>query len=263
MPSRARFAPLFIFVLAPAVVATATATGATPEAASGTPLLPEALARLDALHARRDEPAARAEARRLADAALAQAPADCGALWRAARELFDESDAPHLSDDQRSRLGEQAYALAERATAANPNDVAAQYWAALSIGRYAETMGVLRAIANGIEGKFKRPLERATALDVRYDHGNIPAVWAAYYLELPWPKRDRDKAAAELQRSLAINPANLRARLYQARIAADQDHLADAKALLAAIAAAPVGRYDPPEERAVKKEAAAMAAKLH
>ncbi len=125
-------------------------------------------------------------------------------------------------------------------------------------------MGVLSAIAKGIEGKFKRPLERATALDVSYDHGSVPVVWAAYYLELPWPKRDRDKAAKELQRALAINPANLRARLYQARIAIDEDHPDIARALLAMIAAAPVGRYDAPEERAVKKEAAAMAAtKLH
>jgi tetratricopeptide (TPR) repeat protein len=226
------------------------------------PTLAETLARLDALHARRDEPGARAEARRWADAALAQAPTDYGALWRAARELFDESDAPQLSEDDRSRLGQRAYELAERAIAINPNDAAAQYWAALSVGRYAEKMGVLRAIANGIEGKFKRPLERATALDVSYDHGSIPVVWAAYYLELPWPKRDRDKAAAELRRALTINPANLRARLYQARIAIDEDHPEVARALLATIAAAPVGRYDAPEERAVKKEAAVMAAKL-
>jgi hypothetical protein len=226
------------------------------------PALADTLARLDAVHARRDEPGARAEGRRLADAALAQAPADYGALWRAARALFDESDAPQLSDDQRSRLGQQAYDLAQRAIALNSNDAAAQYWAALSIGRYAEKMGVISAISKGIEGKFKRPLERATALDVSYDHGSIPVVWAAYYLEMPWPKRDRDKAAKELQRALAINPANLRARLYQARIAADTDHPDVARALLAAIAAAPVGRYDAPEEREVKKEAAAMAAKL-
>jgi hypothetical protein len=245
-----------LFLLAAAVVCPAPAVAAPPA-------LPEMLARLDALHAHRDEAQARAEAHRWADAAVAQAPTDYGALWRAARELFDESDAPQLSDDDRSRLGQKGYELAERAVVANPNDAAAQYWAALCVGRYAEKMGVLRAIANGIEGKFKRPLERATALDVSYDHGSIPVVWAAYYLELPWPKRDRDKAAGELQRALAINPANLRARLYQARIAVDEDHPDVARAQLAAIAAAPVGRYDAPEERAVKKEAAAMAAKLH
>jgi hypothetical protein len=220
------------------------------------------VARLDALHLRRDDPAALAEAQRTADQALATAPFDYEVLWRAARVLFTQSDQPNRSTDDRSRLGKQAYDLAERAIAANPNGVAGQYWAALSIGSYAEGMGVLRALSNGIEGKFLRPLERATALDERYDHGSIPVVWCAYYLELPWPKRDRGKATTACQRALAINPANLRARFYLARIASDEDHPDQARALLAAIAAAPVGPYDPPEDRRVKKDAAAMAAKL-
>jgi hypothetical protein len=70
------------------------------------------------------------------------------------------------------------------------------------------------------------------------------------------------KAAEQCRRALAINPANLRARLYQARIAADEDRPAEAKALLTEIAAAPVGRYDAPEERRVKEEAATLATKL-
>jgi hypothetical protein len=193
---------------------------------------------------------------------VAAAPNDYEVLWRAARVAFTDSDAPTRSTDERSRLGKLAYDYAERAIAANPSGVAGQYWAALGIGSYAEGMGALRALANGIEGKFRRPLERATALDESYDHGSIPVVWAAYYLELPWPKRDRDKAAEELRRALAINPANLRARLYQARIAKDEGRPAEALARLAEIAAAPVGRYDAPEERRVKKEAAAMAATL-
>jgi hypothetical protein len=223
----------------------------------------DVLARLDALHRRRDDRTALAEARRLADAAVAAAPRDYAVLWRAARERFTESDVPTRSDDERSRLGKEAYDLAERAIAANPNGVEGHYWAALGVGSYAQGMGVLRALANGIESKFTQPLARATSLDERYDHGSIPVVWAAYYLELPWPKRDRAKAAVELKRALAINPDNLRARLYQARIAADEDHPGEAKALLAAIAAAPGDKYDPPEERRVKTEAAKMAATIH
>jgi hypothetical protein len=242
--------------LAVAWIAAADAS-ATPAPAAG------AVATLDALHARRDDPGALRQARRLADEAVAHAPNDYGTLWRAARVLWTESDDKRRPESDRSALAKQAYDLAQRAIAVNPNDAAAQYWAALSIGNYGATMGVLRALTNGIEGKFKRPLERATALDVTFDHGAIPVVWAAYYLELPWPKRDRGKAAQELKQALQINPDNLRARLYQARIAADEGHKDEARALLAAIAAAPVGRYDAPEERAVKREAAAMAAGLH
>jgi hypothetical protein len=241
---------------------TVGARAAAASAAEGAPPVTELLARLDALHLRRDEPAAQAEARLGAQTALARAPNDYGVLWRAARVAFTDSDDHARATDDRSRLGKQGYDLANRAIAANPNGVDGYYWAALCIGSYAEGMGAVRALANGIEGKFKRPLERATALDPGYDHGSIPVVWAAYYLELPWPKRDRAKAAAQLQRALAINSANLRARLYQARIAAAEDHPAEARARLQEIAAAPVGRYDPPEERAVKKEAAAFATQL-
>lgn len=227
-----------------------------------TPPLADRLARLDALHERRDQPAALDEARRIADAALAEAPGDYGVLWRAARVVFSESDDPARAKDERARLGKEGYDLALRAIAANPDGVAGHYWAALSIGSYADQIGVLRALANGVESKFKRPLERATQLDATYDHGNVPVVWAAYYLDVPWPKRDRAKAAAELRRALAINPANLRARLYQARIAVDEDRPAEARSLLQEIAAAPADRYDPPEERRVKREATALAAKL-
>lgn len=261
MHPRMPLAPSLPFLLVPLLLSVnpVTPTSTPPPTRS-----PEAgvLARLDALDAHRDDPHAQQEARRLAAAAVAAAPNDYGTLWRAARVVFTDSDDPSRPADERSKLGKEAYDLAERAIAANPGDVAGYYWAALSIGSYAEGMGVLRALANGIEGKFTRPLERATKLDVRYDHGNIPVVWAAYYLELPWPKRDRDRAARELQQALQINPANLRARLYQARIAVDEDRPAAAKVLLAEIAAAPGDRYDPPEERRVKKEAAAMAARL-
>ena len=258
MPVAPFLLPMLVLLLSTPAAVTAPPT---PPAASS-PHDAGVLARLDQLHARRDDPQAQREARRLAEAAVTAAPNDYATLWRAARVLFTDSDDHARPSDERSRLGKQAYDLAERAIAANPNDVAGHYWAALSIGSYAEDMGAMRALANGIEGKFKRPLERATALDIRYDHGNIPVVWAAYFLELPWPKRDRTRAARELERALQLNPANLQARLYQARLAIAENHPAAAKALLAEIAAAPGDRYDPPDERRAKKDAAALAASL-
>jgi tetratricopeptide (TPR) repeat protein len=244
------------------LVAAVVAQAGAPTNGGGRPAA-DVVAQLDALHLRRDDRAALVEARRLAETAVAASPGDYAVLWRAARARFDESDVPTQSNDERSRLGKEAYDLAERAIAVNPNAVEGQYWAALGIGNYAKGIGIMRALANGIEDKFKHPLERATALDVRYNHGAIPVVWAAYYLSVPWPKRDRAKAATELKRALEINPANLRARLYQARLASDEGHPDQARALLAAIASATVGAYDVAEERRVKTEAAQMAQTLH
>lgn len=239
---------------------------------SGPPPSPEAglartIARLDRLHATRDQPAAPEEARRLADQAVATFPTSAEVLWRAARAYFTLADlpadtSPPRSPSQRCQLGKTAWDLAERAVAAGPEVAAAHYWAALAIGSYAEGIGVLKALTTGIEGKFKGHLQRATDLDPTYDHGSIPVIWAAYALEVPWPKRDRVRAEHQLELALRMNPDNLRARLYLARLFADTGRRAAARARLTEIAAAPVGRYDPPEERRVKKDAVELATKL-
>jgi tetratricopeptide (TPR) repeat protein len=220
------------------------------------------LARLDRLHERRDRPAALEEARALCDAAVAAAPADAELLWRAARVIFTQSDDPARAPAERSRLGKLAWELAERAVAIDPRSAGGHYWAALAIGSYAEGIGILTALATGIEGKFKGHLQRATELDPGYDHGNIPVVWAAYHLEVPWPKRDRKQAEVDLQQALRINPDSLRARLYLARVLFDTGRPAEARTRLGEIASAPVGRYDAPEERRVKREATELGAKL-
>jgi tetratricopeptide (TPR) repeat protein len=241
------------------ILALALAPDARAAAAPGTP---ESLARLDQLHGHRDSRPALLEAQRVADAAVAAAPGDYGALWRAARVYFALSDDHGSAKADRARFGKTAWELGQRAAAANPSGVAGHYWSALGIGSYAQDMGVMRALANGIEGKFTGELQRATDLDPRYDNGNIFVAWGAYHMELPWPKRDRKKAEEMLRKALAINPASLTARLYLARLYVAEDRSADARTLLQEIAAAPVGRYDVPEERHTKAEAAQLAAQI-
>lgn len=249
--------PLMMTALA-ALLATSSSPGAAVRPGNEA----EAVQRLDVLHGRRDAPGAAAESQRIADAAVARSPSDYQVLWRAARAYFTLSDERYRSDEARSRLGKTGWDLSQRAIAARPDGVEGHYWAALCIGSFAQGMGVVRALANGIEGKFTHELERATALDPTYDHGSIPVVWAAYHLEVPWPKRDRKKARQELARALQLNPANLRARLYLARILNDENQASEARSLLAEIAGAPIGRYDAPEERVAKREAALLSASI-
>ena len=210
------------------------ATGAAEAGPSGAVREKETilLVRLDGLHERRDQPAALEEARALADAAVATAPRDAELLWRGARVIFTQSEEPARAPAERSQLGKLAWDLAERAVAIDPRSAAGHYWAALAIGSYAEGIGILTALASGIEGKFKGHLQRATELDPGYDHGSIPVVWAAYHLEVPWPKRDRKQAEVELTRALRVNPDNLRARLYLARLLFDTGRAAEARTRL-------------------------------
>lgn len=232
---------------------------ARPAAPPSPPSLAQQLARIDQLHPRRDDRVAWAEEQALVQATLARAPQDYGVLWRASRYYFWLSDDPGQSTDQRSRVGKDGWDLAERAIAVNPNRVEGHYWAAVCMGNYALGLGIVKALANGMEGKFRDRLGRAGQLDGHYQHGGIEIAWGRFFDKLPWPKRDRGEAEAHLKRAIEINPMSLRARLYLASSYLDQDRPAEAKRLLDEVAAAPAtGRYDPPEERRAKALAAGL-----
>ena len=236
----------------PAAVPSGVPSGLPPTVAPAALALPAQIARIDDLHRRRDDRAAWSEEQQLVQATLARAPGDYGVLWRAARFYFWLSDDPGVTSDQRSRWGQQGWDLAERALAANPNDVAGHYWAAVCMGNYALGLGVVKALAKGMEGKFKERLKRAGELNPSYQHGSIDVAWGRFYDKLPWPKRDRGKAQEHLRKVLAGHPYNLRAKVFLASSLMEDDHPADAKRLLDEVAAAPAGRYDPPEERRAK-----------
>ena len=214
---------------------------------------PVALAvRLDELHRRRDDRGAFSEEQRLVQAGLARTPDDYGLLWRAARFYFWASDDPSLPKEQRSRWGKDGWDIAERAIVGNPNDVAGYYWAALCMGNYVLGLGVVKALSLGMEAKFRDRLGRAAALNDAYQYGGVETAWGRFFDKLPWPKRDRKQGEEHLRRALMINPAALRARVYLAISYLDSNRAAEAKRLLDEVAAAPVGRYDAPEERRAK-----------
>jgi hypothetical protein len=210
------------------------------------------LARIDDLWKRRDDAAALAEEKALIDRGLPRAGKDYAFMWRAARLYFWLSDDPNLSSEQRTHLGKYSWDLGERAVALNPNDVAGHFWAMGGMGNYALGLGVVRALTQRIEGKFKERINRAEALDPRYAYGGIPVAWGRYYAKLPWPKYDEKKARANYARALQINPNNLRARVFLAELMIEEDQAAEGRRLLEEVIAAPVGKYDAPEEKRAK-----------
>jgi tetratricopeptide (TPR) repeat protein len=217
---------------------------------------PEACQKVEELWKRRDDPAVMVEAKQILDEGLGRAPDDYGLLWRAAAWHFWKSDEPGLRGEEKARLGKAGWDLAERAVARNPNDAAGHLWAALTMGNYALGLGIVRAIAQGIEGKFRHHIEEAVRLDPRYGKGAIQNAWGGYYLNLPWPKRDLKKAAEWFDKALAVNPYNLRTRVLRAQLELREDRPAEAKRLLDEVLAATPGKYDPPEEKRAKVLAA-------
>jgi tetratricopeptide (TPR) repeat protein len=253
----ALLAVLFCVDARPVASAAPAAAPAAAPIADSAPL-PAVLARIDDLYKRRDDRAAWAEEQRLVQATLARAPQDYGVLWRAARSYFWLSDDPGLNNDQRSKLGKDGWDLAERAVAANPNDVAGQYYAAVCMGNYVLGLGIMKALSKGLEGKFRDRLGRAEQLNPRFEHGAIDTAWGRFYDKLPWPKRDRTKAAEHLRRALQIGPDNLRARVYLAQVDLEEDRAPEAKRLLDEVTPARGGRDGSPEERRAKALASGL-----
>jgi tetratricopeptide (TPR) repeat protein len=238
------------------------ATAKDAGASSATLALPALLSRIDELHRRRDDKTAFAEEQRLVQAGLARASGDYDLLWRAARFYFWASDDPGVPREQRSRWGKDGWDIAEHAIAVNPNDVAGYYYAALCMGNYALGLGVVKALSVGLEGKFRDRLGKASALNDGYEVGGVEIAWGRFFDKLPWPKRDRKQAEEHLRRALQINPSALRARVYLAIMYLDSDRAPEAKHLLEEVAAAPVGRYDAPEERRAKAMAVGLQPEL-
>jgi tetratricopeptide (TPR) repeat protein len=189
------------------------------------------------------------EQQRLIQTMIARGPSDYEVLWRAARFYFWASDDPSVSKEQRSRWGKDGWDFAERAIVVNPNDVAGYYWAAICMGNYALGLGVVKALSQGMDAKFRERLTHAQTLNAGYEFGGVETAWGRFFDKLPWPKRDKKKAEEHLRKALELNPNALRARVYLASSYLDSDRAPEAKRLLDEVAAAVPGRYDAPEER--------------
>jgi tetratricopeptide (TPR) repeat protein len=129
------------------------------------------------------------------------------------------------------------------------------HYAAAGVGNYALGIGVLTALSQGIEGKFKDRLSRADAIDPKFENGGIQTAWGRFWYELPWPKYSAKRSRAALEKALQMNPDNVRAHVYLGELLAKEDRTGEAEAEYRAALAKPPGRYDPPEERRWQEEA--------
>jgi tetratricopeptide (TPR) repeat protein len=221
------------------------------------------LAQVDAAWAGRDAPARLEEARVALERAAALAPDDYEVLWRQARFDVWLSDDLLRSREERSRIGRRGWETAERAIARDPSRVEGHLFAALGMGNYALSLGVLRALREGIEGKFKARLSRAEAIDPTYLSGTAYVAWGRFYYELPWPKYDARKSERRLREAIRVNPASARARVYLAELYLKEHRTDEARTELEEALAGEPGSYDAPEERRMQARAREILSNLH
>jgi hypothetical protein len=210
----------------------------------------EQVARLASLWAERRDPAKAEEALRLATAGLAERPNDPDCMFWKARFALWVGDSV-TDPKERKRLGREAWDVGDQLARAKPEKVAGHYFAAVGIGLYSSGAGILSALGEGLDSKFSERLERALALDPRFEHQGPRLAKGRYFFEMPWPKRSLAKSAAWYQQALADDPRNLRAMAWLAETLWREGNRAGALTQLALVREGHI-EGDLPEEERVK-----------
>lgn len=218
-------------------------------AAAPAPALAPLLERADAAWKVRDQAGRTEEADAALDEAARLAPDDYDVLWRQARLLFWKADDPSVPKEEKSRLGKAAWEKGDRAAALRPDRVEGWFYAAAGVGNYALGIGVVTALLQGIEPKYKERLTKAESIDPAYDSGAISTAWGRFWYELPWPKYSAKRSRKALEDALRLNPDNVRAYVYLADLNLKEDEPKYAREDLQKALAKPPGQYDAPEER--------------
>jgi hypothetical protein len=207
--------------------------------------------KFDQLWKQRDDPKVLKELGLLVRDTVKADPDSFDVRWRQAALLSWSADGAADGSDLKAQLGKSAWDAADRAVQLKDSDVRGHYYGAIGLGLYSEGVGILTALREGLEGKFRDFAQAALRIDKDFLDGAPQMVWGRYFLKLPWPKRDVRKSVEVLTACVKEHPHNLRAKLYLAD-ALDADARKDEAKQMAqeVIDAPPEG--DLPEGRRVK-----------
>jgi hypothetical protein len=220
-------------------------------AAGADPVAPGWRARFDELWRRRDDPKVMGQLGPLVRDAAAADPAGFDASWRQAALAAWSADGAADGSEVKSQLGKAAWGAGDRAVESKPDDVRGHYYSGVGVGLYSEGVGVLTALREGLEGKFRDRVQAALRIDKDFLDGAPQVLWGRYFYKLPWPKRDVRRSIEVLAACVQDHPNNLRAKVYLADSLDDDGKKDEAKKLVQAAIDAPV-RGDQPEEKRVK-----------
>jgi hypothetical protein len=180
------------------------------------------LAQMDALWEQREARDVIPELVALGVQGLQAAPDSYEVEWRLSRAYF------WVAYGQSSRVARKAMAgqaadWAARARAREPGRVEGHYFYAVAIGAYADCIGAVQAVVEGVVTKFEGAAERAYEIDRNYEHGAPITVLGRYYYVLPWPKRDLGRSRRYLEEAVTRHPSALIAHVYLADTYYDLD----------------------------------------
>lgn len=176
-------------------------------------------------------------------------PDDYDAQWKLARAYWWAAEGTP-TDEEMARLGRLAYETGVRAASLAPNRPEGHYYAAAGVGEWSKGMGIVKALWEGLEGKFLDELRAAQKIAPDLFHGGPDRIWCRYHYRLPWPKRDLDESEKHCRMALKKGPRSIRAHLYLADTLEAQGEEDAARRLIEeCLQMKPENDYDPVDGR--------------
>jgi hypothetical protein len=238
----------------------AHAQDAGDAAAPAAPAAVDYGAKLDELWKTRDDPASMKATDDAIREGIAANATNYEVLWRAARYRWWLADGMP-PDVKRKMVAKAGWEYADRALKAKSDGFEGHYYKALSIGAYSQAIGILTALAEGIEGQFNEHLDLAVKQNGCYDRAGPYRAKGRYFFELPWPKRDLDKSKDFLGKAEKCSAEALRTQYFLADTLLKDGKAKEAKVAIDKAVNGDIS-YDPPEGRRVKAWAKPLADKI-
>jgi tetratricopeptide (TPR) repeat protein len=198
-------------------------------------------------------------AQRAADLWEARASTDFDAAWKLARACYWLGT--HGPKEARRAALERGVKAGESAVRLSPNRPEGHFWMATDMGALAESFGLGQGLK--YRGRIRDELERAIAIDPKWEEGSAEAELGEWYATVPGLfGGDKKKADEHLRRALAINPESRTALIELAELFIDEGRKGEAPALLQRAIDLAVDPEWAPEDREDARHAARLLANL-
>jgi tetratricopeptide (TPR) repeat protein len=150
-----------------------------------------------------------------AEKAAEKDPENYEAEWQIARAAWWVADRSGDSEVKR-RLGQKGYEHGARAIAINPDGVEGYTWFAAALGEYGLGISIVKALFQGLDGKFRKHCQQAIEIDAAYDGGAPLRAMGRFFAKLPFPKQDLRRSRELLEEAVKLAPERFLTRLYLA-----------------------------------------------
>lgn len=241
-------------------MAVAVVVGVSGGSAAAESAAQRLMAQADALYDKRDQAGMADKSIDAYQQVLAVDDANAEAYWKIARVYYWKG-TQEASDAAASKHYREGIEFAKLGIEADPKSAGAHFWLSVSYGKFGEANGMMQSLH--LVEPMKAEIEKALALDEKFEWGGAYRVMCRLYMKLPGFKGGDIKKSIEFgKKSVALGPGLPMNHLYLAEALVQDGQKEEAKKVLRHIVTMPALPERVPESEADKELAKKLLAEL-